>query len=118
MSEIILKQGEAKTLAITVKDSDGAAVDLSAATLFLGVKKAKADAAYTFSKDDADFDKTQAATGIVSVGLTETETDQDPGTYIGELKCSWTGPPEVIDKSADFYLRIREAVIPVPPPAP
>ena len=114
----MLKQGEAKTVAITVKDGDGVVVDLSAATLFLGVKKSKSDAAYTFSKDDADFDKTQAATGVVSVALTETETDQDPGTYIGELQCSWTGPPEVIDKSADFYLRIREAVIPVPPPAP
>jgi len=118
MSEIILKQGEAKTLTITVKDSDGLAVDLSAATLFLGVKKAKSDTAYAFSKDDADFTKTQAAQGIVSVALTESDTDQTKGKYIGELQCSWTGPPEVIDKSADFYLQIVEAVIPVPPPAP
>ncbi len=118
MSEIILKQGEAKTLTITVKDSDGAVVDLSAATLFLGVKKSKADTAYAFSKDDADFDKAQAAQGIVSVSLTDTDTDQEAGKYIGELQCSWTGPPEVIDKSADFYLQIKEAVIPVPPPAP
>ena len=110
MSEIILKQGEAKTLAIAVKDSDGAVVDLSAATLLLGVKKSRSDAEYAFSKEDDDFTKTQAAQGIVSVNLTAEETDQEAGKYIGELKCSWTGPPAVIDKSADFYLQIREAV--------
>ncbi|MFH1596709.1 MAG: hypothetical protein ABIG94_10135 [Pseudomonadota bacterium] len=110
MSEIILKQGEAKTLTITVKDSDGAVVDLSAATLLLGVKKSRSDAEYAFSKEDDDFDKEQAASGIVSVSLTDTDTDQEAGKYIGELKCSWTGPPAVIDKSADFYLQIREAV--------
>jgi len=110
MGEINLKQGEAKTLTITVKDSDGVAVDLSAATLLLGVKKSKADPEYAFSKEDDDFDKEQAASGIVSVNLTAEETDQEAGKYIGELQCSWTGPPAVIDKSADFYLQIREAV--------
>jgi hypothetical protein len=110
MSEIVLKQGEAKTLTITVKDNEGAAVDLSTATLFLGVKKSRSDAAYTFSKDDVDFDKSQAANGLVSVNLTATDTDQEAAKYLGELKCSWTGPPAVIDKSADFYIQIKEAV--------
>ncbi len=110
MSEIILKQGEAKTLSITVKDSDGAVVDLSEATLLLGVKKAKSDAAYAFSKEDAAFDKAQANMGVVTVPLAATDTNQPEGTYIGELRCSWDGPPEVIDKSADFLIQIRKAV--------
>ena len=108
MIKIILKQGEAKTLAITVKDNDGAAVDLSAATLFLGVKKDKSDAQYTFSKLDAAFNKVQAAQGIVRIDLSDTDTNQPEATYIGEIKCAWAGP--VIDKSEDFFLQIKRAV--------
>jgi len=108
MSQIILKQGEAKTLAITVKDAAGVIVDLSAATLTLGVKKAKGDAAYAIEKTDTAFDKTQAASGLVSVNLAETDTDLPEGTYIGELKIAWSGP--VIDKSPDFFLQIKRAV--------
>jgi hypothetical protein len=110
MNKIILKQGEAKSFQITVKDADGVAVDLSTATLLLGVKKDKSDAGYTFAKEDAAFDKAQAAQGIVSVDLTDTDTDQAEGIYVGELNCSWTGPPEVIDKSADFFIQIKQAV--------
>ena len=108
-----IKQGEAKALTITVVDGNAVVVNLSAATLFLGVKRKKSDAAYKFSKEDADFDKAQAAVGIVAVNLTETDTDQSPGNYVGEIMCTWTGPPEVIEKSADFYLHIVQAVIPV-----
>jgi hypothetical protein len=108
MIKIILKQGEAKTLAITVKNNYGAAVDLSAATLFLGVKKDKSEADYTFSKADQEFDKSQAANGIVSVNLSTADTDQPEATYIGELKCAWAG--SVIDKSEDFFLQIKRAV--------
>jgi hypothetical protein len=110
MAKIILKQGEAKTLTLTVKDGSGAGVDLSGASLFLGVKKTKAEAGYTFAKDDAAFDKSRAGEGIVAVHLTETDTARDEGTYIGELKCSWEGPPAVVDKSGDFYLQIQQAV--------
>jgi hypothetical protein len=118
MEKIVLKQGEAKTIAITVTDAAGAAVDLSGATLTLGVKKTKADASFAIEKDDTDFDKAQAASGIISVNLEETDTDLAEGTYVGELKCEWTGPPEVIDKSADFFIQIKGAVIPVEDPAP
>ena len=110
MPILILKQGEAKNLTLTVKTASGAAVDLSAATLLLGVTKSPVDTAYTFSKDDAAFDKSQAAQGIVTVNLTATDTGRPEGTYIGELKCSWAGPPAVVDKSADFYLQIKQAV--------
>lgn len=109
MAKIILKQGEAKTLTLTVIDQNGAAVDLSGATLLLGVKKDKADAAYTFSKLDAAFTKTLAAQGVVTVDLTATDTNQPEATYIGELRCAWGGGA-VTEKSADFYIQIRRAV--------
>ena len=70
MPTLILKQGEAKTLTLTVKDGSGAAVDLATATLLLGVKKSQSEAAeYPFSKDNAAFDRSQAAVGIVTVNL-------------------------------------------------
>jgi ribosomal protein S11 len=108
MEKLVIKQGEAKTVTFTVTDADGAAVDLSAAAMFLGVKKDKSDAAYTFSHADADFDKTQAASGIVSVELSAADTDQPEATYIGELRCAWDGP--VIKKSEDFFIQVKRAV--------
>ena len=111
MSKVTIKQGEAKTLTLTVTDQSGAAINLSAATLTLGVKKAKSDTAYAITKADAAFGKTQAALGIVTVPLTAIETTLAEGTYVGELKCSWSAGA-VIEKSADFYLQIKGAVIP------
>jgi hypothetical protein len=108
MDRIVIKQGEAKTVTFTVTDTDGEPVDLAAATLFLGIKKDKSDTAYTFSHEDADFDKTQAADGLVAVALTAEDTNQEEGPYVGELKCSWAGP--VIKKSEDFFLQIKRAV--------
>jgi len=108
MEKIVIKQGEAKTVTFTVKDALGAGVDLSGADLLLGVKKDKSEAEYTFSKDDEEFDKSQAADGIVSVNLSAEDTDQPEATYIGELKCAWDGP--VIKKSEDFFLHFKRAV--------
>jgi hypothetical protein len=107
-NKIVVKQGEAKTITFTVKDALGTGVDLSGAVLLLGVKKDKSDTEYTFAKADQEFDKSQAASGIVSVNLTATDTNQPEATYIGEVRCSWTGP--VIKKSDDFFLQIKRAV--------
>jgi len=108
MEKMVIKQGEAKTVTFTVKDSQGTGVDLSGAVLLLGVKKDKSEAACTFSKADLEFDKSQAANGIVSVNLSAADTDQPEATYIGELTCAWAGP--VIKKSEDFFLQIKRAV--------
>ena len=110
-AKLAMKQGEAKTITFTVKDAAGVVVDLSAAILTLGFKKDKADTAYALAKATAAFGKTLASTGVVTVNLTETDTNLAEGTYVGELKCAWTGP--VINKSCDFYLQIKSAVIPV-----
>jgi ribosomal protein S11 len=108
MEKMVIKQGEAKTITFTVKDAQGTGVDLSAATLLLGVKKDKSEAEYTFAKTDQEFDKSQAASGIVAVNLSAADTDQAEATYIGELKCAWAGP--VIKKSEDFFLQVKGAV--------
>jgi hypothetical protein len=108
MEKMVIKQGEAKTITFTVKDALGAGVDLSEAALLMGVKKHKSETDYTFSKADQEFDKSQAASGIVSVNLSASDTNQAEATYIGELKCAWAGP--VIKKSEDFFLQIKGAV--------
>jgi len=108
--KLTMKTGEAKTILMVVLDSTGKAVDLSAATLLLGVKKDKSETAYKFSKLDAAFDKTLAANGVVSVHVTAADTTLPEATYVGELKCAWAGPPEVVDKTADFSLQIKRAV--------
>ena len=108
MEKMVIKQGEAKTVTFTVKDALGTGVDLSGAALLLGVKKDKSEAEYTFSKTDPEFDKSQAADGIVSVNLSAADTDQPEATYIGELKFAWAGP--VIKKSEDFFLQVKRAV--------
>jgi hypothetical protein len=107
-NKITLKQGEAKTVTFTVKDAQGTGVDLSGSVLLLGVKKDKSEAEYTFAKDDQEFDKSQAANGIVSVNLSAEDTDQPEATYIGELRCAWAGT--VIKKSEDFFLQVKRAV--------
>jgi hypothetical protein len=107
-NKLVIKQGEAKTITFTVKDAQGTGVNLTGATLLLGVKKDKSEADYTLAKADADFDKSQAANGVVAVNLSAADTTQPEATYIGELRCAWAGP--VIKKSEDFYLQIKGAV--------
>jgi hypothetical protein len=108
VNKLVIKQGEAKKISFTVKDAQGTGVDLSGAALLLGVKKDKSDEDYTFAKADEEFDKSQAASGIVSVNLSAADTDQPEAIYLGELKCAWAGP--VIKKSQDFFLQVKRAV--------
>ncbi len=111
MAEIItLKQGEAKLLTLTVTDENGAAVNLSGCTLFLGVKSPKGED-YAFSKDHSAFDLDHADQGIISVFLGDTDTNQTPGPYVGELKVIFPGAaPNTVEKSSDLALTIERAV--------
>jgi len=107
MRSVIFKQKEAKTLVLTITDN-GVPVDLSAAILELGVKKHKSDTTYVINKKDTDFDKTQAINGIVSVYISDQDTNQDPWAYVGELKVVFSASS--IDKSADLTIIIEQAV--------
>lgn len=104
---LTFKQKEAKTLTLTVKE-DGTPVNLTGVELFLAVKRNKGDAEYAFSKEDDDFDKTNAANGVVSVLVSTTDLDQIAGPYVGELKVSYLDG--TIDKSADLQIIINQAV--------
>ena len=115
MSKVIVKQGEAKVLTLTVTDEAGALVNLSSATLTLGVKDNASDLLFVIQKLDAAFDKASAASGVVKVPLTAADTNQAEGDYVGELKAEWASNPVVIEKTVNFYLQIRQAVIPVTP---
>ena len=107
MTTITFKQGEAKTLTLTITEN-GVPVDLSTATLELGVKRQKSDTTYVINKKDTDFDKTQAINGIVSVYISDQDTNQDPWAYVGELKVVFSASS--IDKSADLTIIIEQAV--------
>ncbi len=108
MTEVLtFKQKEAKTVTLTVKEN-GNPVNLSGAELFLGVKRDKSDAAYVFSKGDEEFQKAQAAAGIVTVFLTASDLDQEAGPYVGELRVRY--PDGTIDKSADLRLVVQQSI--------
>lgn len=107
---IRVKQKEAKTVQFRCT-SAGVAVNVSTATLAFMVKafKTDADGSAKISKVDADFGKSQAASGIVTLPLSATDLDQVAGTYFGELKITFTSAN--IDKSADITMVIEQSVI-------
>ena len=111
MAKITLKQGEAKRLTLMVTDGNGAAVDLTGCTLFLAVKRQKEDAGYAFSKEHNSFDVSQAPLGTISIFLADTDTNQIPGLYVGELKVTFPGAaPATVEKSGDLTLSIERSV--------
>jgi hypothetical protein len=107
---IRIKRKEAKTLRFTCT-TGGVAVNLSAATMSFMAKadKSALDAAAIISKVHADFGVTSAASGIVTLALSATNTDFNPGTYYAELKSYFSA--DNIDKSADIKLIIEQPVI-------
>lgn len=107
MTEINLKRKEAKTLTFTIKDSAGAAIDVSNPTTVDFTAKDKLGGTVIISKVNADFDKSLASTGVVKVTLTSTDLDY-VGMLIGELKTTFSATN--IDKSDYIKFVIREAV--------
>lgn len=107
-NSISLKQGEAKTVTITVKNSSGQAVDLTGCTLFFGMKRLVGDTTLAVSKADADMDKSQASQGIVGLFFNSGDTNREPQEYWGELKMSFPGGD--IEKSKAFKIKIEPAI--------
>jgi len=108
--EVSFKRKEAKTLRFTIKDAAGDPVNVSAATLTFGVKRLKSDPAYIIEKADGTFDKTLAASGIVTLPLSADNLDQEKNLYVGELKIHFSSSN--IDKSGDIDFTIIKPVIP------
>lgn len=109
-TKVTFKQGEDKPLTLNLLLGGSAWSIPSNTDFFLGVKKKKSDTEYTFSHDNADFTVTNQTGGIITVGITATDTDQNPGVYVGELKVET--PDGTIDKSIDLEFVIQQAVIP------
>ena len=86
---IYLIQKEALTLNLTIKDSQGVAVNLSSATLQLTVKEAKLDTTYLITVADASFNKSLASTGKISCPITSTNLDLQ-GEYWALLKITFS----------------------------
>lgn len=103
-ADLTLKQKVQRTLQFSEINK----TDLTGATFTFGMKANKRDTTYSIEKSDANFDKTDIATGIVYVGLTEDNLDLYPGTYWGELKITLTGD---IDKTETFEIEIERAII-------
>jgi hypothetical protein len=109
MADLVLKQGEAKTITFTVTDADtGSAIDLTGCTLAFAMRLQNI-VAVVVSKVDGDFGRAGEATGVVTIFLTGTDTTQTPGNYVGELKILFTGSPVAVDKSVDLDIIIQRA---------
>lgn len=107
MADLILKKKEAKTVALTITDENGSVVDVSEATLTFVVKKNLSDSDAVITKNDDDFDKTDASKGEVSFTLTTEDTDRI-GIFVGELKIYFSATD--IDKSGNISLKFEEAI--------
>ena len=110
MPDLDLKRGEAKdpvTLTVTDPNNDDAAADVSGATLTFILRPKTGSSIVSFQKDHADFNVSQAASGIVSFAMSATESDR-VGTFYGELKIQFSGAS--IDKSKTFEIKFSEAL--------
>lgn len=108
--EIVVKQGESRTISVTLKSSTGTAVNLTSASMWLGVKQSPDDADYLIYKDSQYFDYTGAASGQVSVTLGSNDTLRDAGRYWLEIKAAMSDGT-IIKSVADYFLKIKAAVL-------
>jgi len=102
------KRKEGKPVEFFYKDGVGAAIDVSTATFSLVIKRTKDEEGYLVEKVNGDFDKSQAANGIVEVLLKPTDLDLEPGIYIGEIEADFGS--DVLDRSDDLKIEIEKPV--------
>lgn len=106
MNDILLKQGERKTLAFTYKNAKTKSIiPLTGATFTLVIFSDKTP---IITKSDEYFDKSLAINGIVKVTLTEQDLNQPVGTYRLQIKTVF--PNGEIDKSNIFSVNISESL--------
>lgn len=101
--DIDMKVGEEKTAEIQYADS----LDVSGATLSFAAKRDLDDDDPVFTKVNADFDVTDAGTGLVTFEIDDTDVTE-PMTLIGE--CIATFSPTSKDKTAYITMWVKEAV--------
>ena len=106
---ITVKQGEAKTIKFTIRDAVQDLVDVANPTLLtFSVEDRNEKGTLFFTKANADFDKTNAVAGVVTVPISSADTSQDVGVHTGELKIEFTAAN--IDKSIDIDFKIERSI--------
>lgn len=113
MSDITIRQGEAKKVTFLIKRR-GVALDLTtfnpAPTFRFAIKSLVGDEAYLIEKEDADFEKDEASSGYVSIILTPLETEPLlPGSYLCELESVFVADEDV-DRSRTFTLAVERSI--------
>ena len=104
-----IKQGESVTLQFTFRyEETGGVVDMTDYTMTLTVKNSLTQTTADITKADAYFDKTDAASGIMAVTLTATDTDLDPETYHIEVKAVYL--TSTIKTKKDIKLPVLESI--------
>lgn len=101
-----LKRKEAKTLTFTYSD-DVTAQSITDSTLTFVLKRNINDIEALITKNDDDFDKSQASSKIVTCELSADDTDI-VGNFVAELKTVFSSTN--IDKSETIYITINESI--------
>lgn len=101
--DLELTVGEEKTISIQYANS----LDVSGATLSFAAKRDLDDAAAIFTKDNDDFDVTDAATGLVTFEMDDTDVTESM-TLIGECVATFSGTSK--DKTEYITIWVKEAV--------
>ena len=104
-NKVTVKQGFAGNLTITIKDADGNAQDLSAATIYFHVKAKKTDTTYLLEKSTSSGVTTSSATGgIITVALTRAETLSLTKNCTAEIIIKYSATNIAISKDIELVL--------------
>lgn len=105
---IEVKKGEEKAVSVQYADTDdGSPPDLSSATMSFVAKADRDDTTAAFSKEHADFDMTNAATGLVLFTLDNADT-ATAGTFAGEVTATFSATS--LDRTKTLTIWIEESV--------
>jgi len=101
--DIVMKVGEEKVISIQYADS----LDVSGATLSFAAKADLDDDDAVFTKENADFDVTDAGTGLVTFEVDDTDVTSAQ-TLIGECIATFSATNK--DKTEYITMWFKEAV--------
>ena len=101
--EINLKQGEAKNITFNIKDEAGNEVDCSSTTCSF-VVKTKLGGTALITKADGVFDKTDAASGVLVVNITSTDSDIDSLVYVSQLTITFSATDIIKSNVINFII--------------
>ncbi|MCP4650367.1 MAG: hypothetical protein GY853_09860 [PVC group bacterium] len=103
ITEIKLKQGEARDIEFTYTDSLGSVIDVSSDSFYYVVKNSSDNV--ILKKEDTDFDKLHAISGIVSFNVSSVDSSIEAGIYNSEIKRTVNITSEVnISNNIEFII--------------